>query len=74
MPTLMAIIVEQTPAEFEVFSMRAQWGPGQSPPSIISAVLLSSEHLGHAGPVGASKVKSDMSLVGWQAGHVAGRR
>ena len=45
MPALVAIVVQQTPTEFKVFSMPAQWGSGQSPPSIIGAVLLD-EHFG----------------------------
>ena len=67
---LVAGLIEQASAEFEVLSVRPHGRQGQAAPAFFCAVLLG-EHLGHAGPACSSEAEGDVDVVRrqvmWQA-------
>ena len=64
LPAVMAWLVKETAAEFEVLSMRAQRATWEPPHAVFATVLIR-EHLRHAGAIGTAKVEGDVDSIRW---------
>ena len=53
LPAVMAWLVKETAAEFEVLSMRAERGTWEPPHAVFATVLIC-EHLRHTGAIGTA--------------------
>ena len=66
----MAWLVQETAAEFEVLSMRAERGTWEPLHAVFTAVLIG-EHLRHAGAIGTTEVEGDVYAIAWDVMRVS---
>ena len=66
LPAVVAWLVQETAAEFKVFSMRAERSTWEPPHAVFATVLLR-EHLRHAGAIGTAEVEGDVNSITWMS-------
>ena len=70
LPPVVAWLIQETAAEFEVLSMRAERSTWELSHAVFATARFR-EHLGHAGAIGTAKVEGDMDSITWDVLQVA---